>query len=212
MVVVGKIMLGDVGRHNIRYRDAVREFAIQGGRPREGTNGLRVDNEPGDFFTNMACFFNTVVNGDQGGGADKQVQKRRFVGYGGKPMEFHERVGQHPGKIPFTGQEYAFVGNEHIVEYRQRFNQMVFRTDGMVIHTVARKTVGAGNEFNAGGIHRDRKGHSVVLILFGERPGGQHNHLIHEDGSGGMRFGATHNDTVRSAFDDMDVVVGMRLL
>ena len=212
VVVVGEMILGDVGRERVRHRDAVHHLAVHGGRAGEGADRLRVGDEARGLVADVAGLLDPVVHGDERGRADEEVEERRLVGHGREPVELHEGVRQHPGEVPLAGQEDALVRDEHVVEHGQGFDQVVFRADRMVIRALAREPEGTGDEPDARRVDGHGEGHGVILVFLGDRPRGQHDHFVHEGGSRGMGLGAPDHDAVGPPFHDAHVVVGMGLL
>ena len=64
-----EVVFGDVGGHSIRHRDSVVDIAIHSSRTGEGADRLGVGDKAGSFFTDVAGFLNTVIEGYECGGA-----------------------------------------------------------------------------------------------------------------------------------------------
>ena len=212
VVVLGEVLLGDVGDGRARHREAGPERALVGGGDRERAHRLAVGDQPGELLADVAGAGDAVRVGRQQRAADHEIEQRQLVADRGEPVVLDEAEGEGAGVGRLPAEEHPVPRDEHVVEDRQRVGDLVARGDRVVDRRVAAAREWARDEFEPPGVDGHRERERVVAVGLPHGPGRQDDQLVGEDGVGRVRLRPAHHDPVRLPVDHAHVVVGVLLL
>ena len=119
----------------------------------------------------------------------------------------------------FAVEEDLVIGDEYVIEDNQGFGAAEFRVariHGSPFQFPRIAGLAADNHENAFGIGRTAEGNSVILIGFPHGDGRHDDDFVGVDEACLMGFGTAYDDTIGTAFDDVEiqirVILGMRSL
>ncbi len=138
--------------------------------------------------------------------------KRQLVAHRRKAVVLDESQGDRPAVVVLTRQEDPLVGDEDVVEDRDRLHHLALGAEGMVVLVLDATTVGARHQLHPGSVHRDGEGDRVVSIRFRHRPRGDDDQFVDVRRAARVDLRPPDDDAVGAALDDAGVVVRVGLV
>ena len=159
----------------------------------------------------MALLLDVLIVGQQSGSAHDHVADARLAAGVGVTVIQGEAQSQLAGEVHFTVEENALIGDEDIIEHGHAFDITCGGDRRVQIGVALQRECFSTDQINAFGIGRDRKRNGVIFFIRPHYAGGQNDQFIGIGRHSVMYFAAPYNDTILTALNNMQILVGVPL-